>query len=326
MPLAAYAHRLVRLERTAAGLAAEVQLDHRIAGYDRLPASATRRLALVPAGGRWLVAADDPVGSALLWDLGTVRAVHGRHSLVLGLAPEDDLRALAREADRAVPAVGAVWGAGWAGRLLLYAPASLDQLARLLDATAAEYRNIAAVTTAAPGAPAAPADRILVNPEAYHGLSTLGRRVVTAHEAVHVATRAATRPWTPLWLSEGAADWTAYLGAGRTARLVAPELAADVAAGRLPRALPADADFATTATGLAQAYESAWFACDLVARRHGPQRLTALYRAVAAGGPPPSDRSADRAAVVDRALRRTLGTGLDAFTRDWRAALRTALG
>ncbi|WP_055589858.1 hypothetical protein, partial [Peterkaempfera griseoplana] len=323
VPFASYRPRLTRLERSATGLTAEVQLDHRIAGYDRHPATATRRFALSGRDGRWLLAAEDPVGSALLWDLGTVRAVHGSHSLVLGLAAHADLAALSAAADSAVPAVSAVWGASWADRLLLYAPGSLDQLSRLLDATPGDYRGIAAVTTAAPGAPkAAPADRILVNPDAYRALSDLGRQVVTSHEAVHVATRADTRPWTPLWLSEGAADWTAYLGTRRTSRQIAPELAADIAAGRLPDALPTDSDFATTAEGLAQAYELAWFACTLVARRHGTRGLVTLYRAVAATG----SADADREATVDRAMRRVLGTGLAAFTRDWRTALRTELG
>lgn len=323
VPLASYTHRITRLERGPDGLSAEVQLDHRIAGYDHHPATATRRLALTDTGGQWLLTAEDPVGSALLWDLGTVRAVPGSRCLVLGIGAPAPLDALVTAADRAVPAVNAVWGASWADRLLLYAPGSLDQLSRLLDATPGDYRGIAAVTTAAPGAPdAAPADRILVNPEAYGDLSDLGRQVVTSHEAVHVATRAHTRPWTPLWLSEGAADWTAYLGTRRTTRQIAPELAADISAGRIPHALPADSDFATTASGLAQAYELAWFACLLIARRRGARGLVAFYRAVADTG----SATADREATVDRALRRVLGTGLADFTRDWRTALKAELG
>ncbi|MFJ6213880.1 hypothetical protein ACIQGZ_11195 [Streptomyces sp. NPDC092296] len=322
VPLAAWSYRVTGLDGGGDRLTADVRLDHRITGYDRHPATATRRLTLERSGGRWLLAADRPVGGALLWDLGTVRAVTGRHCLVLGLGTAAEAELLARAADRAVPAVSAVWGTGWAGRLLLYAPGSLDQLARLLDAGAADYQGIAAVTTASTGpSDTAPADRILVNPEAYRGLSDLGRQVVTTHEAVHVATRAATRPWTPLWLSEGAADWTAYLHTGRTAQQIAPELAADVTAGRLPRALPADAAFGTTATGLAQAYEQAWFACTLIARRHGPRALTTLYRTIAATG----SADADRTTTVDRALRKVLGTGLAAFTADWRSQLAAEL-
>jgi len=126
VPLAAYSHRLTRLTWTTAGLTAEVRLDHRVAGYDRHPATATRRITLERTGGQWLLASDDPVGGVLLWDLGTVQALPGTRSLVLGLGERTDLVGLARAADRAVPAVSAVWGTDWADRLLLYAPASLD--------------------------------------------------------------------------------------------------------------------------------------------------------------------------------------------------------
>jgi hypothetical protein len=172
---------------------------------------------------------------------------------------------------------------------------------------------MAAVTTAAAGAPRqTPADRVLVNPDAYGRLSAVGRQVVTTHEATHVATRADTRPWTPLWLSEGAADWTGYLDTGRTPRQIAPELARAVAAGQLPSALPADADFAAGAPGLARTYELAWLACDLIARRYGQSKLVAFYRAVGAAG-----EGAGREQQLDRVLRAELGTGLGEFTGDW---------
>jgi hypothetical protein len=327
VPFAGYAYRLDPAEplaasATASRLTAEARLEYRITGHDARPATAARRLSFERQDGRWLLAAEKPVG-VLLWDLGAVRAVHGARCLVLGLGDDPGPAVLAEAADRAVPAVEAVWGTGWTDRLLLYAPARLDQLARLLNATADAYRGIAAVTTAAPGAPDhAPADRIMVNPEAYARLSDLGRQVVTTHEAVHVATRADTRPWTPLWLSEGVADWTAYLGTDRTPRQIAPELAHDLAEGRLPRALPSDADFGTTASGLAQAYELAWLACRLIARRRGRAALVDLYRQVGATG----SATADRGTTVDRALRRVLGTGLAGFTEDWLRELKRELG
>ncbi|GAA4996117.1 hypothetical protein GCM10025734_27510 [Kitasatospora paranensis] len=149
---------------------------------------------------------------------------------------------------------------------------------------------------------------MLVNPEAFRGLSDLGRQVVVTHEATHVATRAATHAWTPLWLSEGVADYTGYRTAGRTARQIAPELGRDVAAGRVPTALPADADFAAGSPGIAQAYEQAWLACDLVAREFGPTRLVSLYRAVGASG---------ATGRLDAVLRAELGMDLAAFTKHW---------
>ncbi|MFG2821064.1 hypothetical protein ACGFX4_16750 [Kitasatospora sp. NPDC048365] len=296
-----------------------VELAFRLAGVDDYPAVLQRKVDLVRDGGRWLVAGEEPVGSAALWDLGgTVRTASGKRCLVLGVADADALGEVAGLADRAVPAVGEVWGAGWGGHLLLELAETEEQFARLLDVPADTYRGIAAVTLAMAGAPVrTPADRVLVNPEAYRDLSELGRRVVVTHEATHVATRADTRAWTPLWLSEGVADWTAYRESGRTARQIAPELAAEVRAGRVPTALPDDAAFAAGAAGIAQAYEMSWLACDLVARQYGgATRLVALYRAVAAAG----------AGQLEKAFRTELGIGVAEFTRQWAKDLTARLG
>ncbi|MFI6446476.1 hypothetical protein [Kitasatospora sp. NPDC050543] len=307
-----------------AGPEVTAELAVRIEGYDGQPARYSRRLALARVGGRWLVEREEPAGGpAALWDLGVVRAAAGAHCLVLGLdGAATGPAEVAAVAGTVVPAVTAVWGTGWAGRLLLELPATEDQFARLLDVRAADYTDMAAVTSSAPGAPdQAPADRVMINPDAYRRLSAFGRQVVLTHEATHVATRADTRAWTPLWLSEGVADWTGYLDTGRTARQIAPELAADVAAGRLPTALPADADFTAGAAGISQAYELSWLACDLLARRYGRQKLVALYRAVGAAG-----AGAGRGRQLDQVLRSELGTGLGEFTTLWIDEARRLFG
>ena len=317
VPLAGLEYRSPVVSGPGAGgrVTVTAELAVRVEGHDEYPALFARRLTLAEEAGGWRIAGEEPAGGAVpLWDLGTVQAAVGAHCLVLATAGGAiGPAALAEVADRAVTAVGAVWGGAWAGRLLLELPAAEEQFARLLDVPAADWTEMAAVTTAAPGAPGqTPADRVLVNPDAYGRLSALGRQVVTTHEATHVATRADTRPWTPLWLSEGAADWTGYLGAGRTPRQIAPELARDVAAGRLPSTLPADADFAAGAPGIARAYELAWLACDLIARRYGQPKLVAFYRAVGAAG-----EGTGREEQLDRVLRAELGTGLGEFTGEW---------
>ncbi|MER6363150.1 hypothetical protein [Kitasatospora sp. NPDC001527] len=302
--------------------AATAELTVVVSGYDRQPVVHPRRLALARSAAGWRVEREEGAGGPPpLWDLGTVRAGAGARCLVLGVdagAGGGAPAGLAAVGDRAVSAVEALWGTAWAGRLLLELPATGEQFTRLLADERPGWSGMAAVTVAAPGAPLnAPADRILVNPETYAGLSDFGRQVVVTHEAVHVATRADTRAWTPLWLSEGAADWTGYRDSGRAAHRIAPELARDVADGRLPTALPEDAAFTAAGEGLAQVYEQAWLACDLIARRYGPQRLVDLYRAVGAAAP-----GADRQAWLDGLLRERLGLGLAEFTRLWLAEVR----
>ncbi|MCZ9340623.1 hypothetical protein NGM37_22965, partial [Streptomyces sp. TRM76130] len=226
----------------------------------------------------WRVTSDQPAGTSggLPWDRGTVRVVRGEHSLVLGVGQSaGTLRGYAELADRAAPAVSDAWDGDWAEQVVVIVPRSLEDMADLLGSPASSYRGIAAVTTGQTGArDDAPADRIVVNPDAYGGLGSLGRQVVLTHETAHVATRAHTTAATPLWLSEGYADWAGYRGTGRTPAQVAPELARAVAGGRVPDALPSDGDFGFTgdADALARAYEGGWTACRLIAEEWGEAR------------------------------------------------------
>ncbi|MEW2132848.1 hypothetical protein [Streptomyces sp. NPDC005435] len=325
LPLASWTYRVTAVRRTGTGAAADAELRYRIAGYDTAPAVARRTLTLGRAAdGGWYVTADAPARSAgrQLWDEGTVTAVQGTHSLVLGTgASAAELRGYARLADRAVPAVSGAWGTGWARRVVVVVPRTLDGMAALLGSPASEYRGIAAVTTAETGsARDTPADRVIVNPEAYGALGDLGKQVVLTHETTHVATRAATTAATPLWLSEGCADWTGYLGTGRTPAEIAPELARAVRDGHTPAALPADRDFGFTSdpVRLARSYEEGWLACRMIAGHWGEPRLRAFYRAVGAHG--------RRAGAVEAALKGVLGTTPAEFTARWRDYTRDQLG
>ncbi|MFF8730881.1 hypothetical protein ACF073_31030 [Streptomyces sp. NPDC015171] len=324
LPLAAFDYRVTALHRTASGATADADLHYRVAGYDRAPVDARRTLTLGrTADGRWYVTADEPARAAgqQLWDQGTVTAVRGAHSLVLGTgADRAGLTEYARLADHAVPAVTGAWGARWSRRVVVLVPRSLAGMAALLGSPAANYRGIAAVTTGeAGGSGAAPADRVVINPEAYAVLGDVGKQVVLTHETAHVATRAQTTAATPLWLSEGYADWVGYLGTGRTAVEAAPELARTVRDGEPPETLPTDKDFGFTSepTELARAYESGWLACRMVADQWGADRLDTFYRAVGAHG--------KRAGAVEEALKKVLGTTREEFTARWRDYVTTQL-
>jgi hypothetical protein len=324
VPLADWTYRVQDVRRTGDRATADVRLGYRLAGHDRGAVTAARTLRLTRRDGHWYVTSDRPAEKAgqQPWDQGTVRVVEGRHSLVLGVGQSGAaLRGFAALADRAVPAVSDAWDGDWAGRLVVVVPKSLAGMAGLLGSPASSYRGIAAVTTGETGGAAdAPADRIIVNPEAYGMLGSLGKQVVLTHEATHVATRAHTGAATPLWLSEGYADWVGYRGGARTPAQAAPELARAVAGGRVPAGLPADDDFGFTgdADELARAYESGWTACRMIAERWGEARLDAFYRAVGA-----HER---RAGAVEDALAEVLGTTPEEFTGGWREYLRAEFG
>ncbi|MFF9013992.1 hypothetical protein ACF09C_13635 [Streptomyces sp. NPDC014870] len=325
VPLASWGYRLKDVDRSGQDRAtARAELSYRIDGYDAGPVTTERVLDLTERDGRWYVTADRPAEGApqQLWQQGEVETVRGRHSLVLGVGQsEERLKAVAAYADRAVPAVSAAWPGDWARRVVVLVPATLDGMGGLLGAPPASYRGIAAVTTGeVGGGPHAPADRVIVNPEAYGVLGEFGQQVVLTHETTHVATRAATSAATPVWLSEGLADWVAYRDTGRTAAQAAPELRRAVRAGDLPAALPDDKAFAFggDADALARAYEGGWLACAMIAERWGEPELRDFYRAVGA--------HPQREGAVEKALAEVLDTTPEEFTDDWRTYLRQRLG
>ncbi|MBV7694836.1 hypothetical protein [Streptomyces sp. TRM70350] len=319
LPLAGWSYRLTELHRTGDEATADAELRYRIEGFDKAPVTTRRTLGLTrDADGGWSVTSDRPAPNSAeqLWDRGPVTVVRGEHSLVLGVGQSRRTLGLYADlGDRAVPAVSRAWGTDWSGHVVVLVPQSLEAMAGLLGSPATSYRGIAAVTTGETGTARAPADRIIVNPEAYGVLGSVGKQVVLTHETTHVATRAHTNSGTPLWLSEGYADWVGYRDSGRTPAETAPELARAVAAGDVPTALPNNGDFGFTgdSTALAQAYEGGWMACRLIEQRWGERRLGEFYRAVGANG-------------VEAAMTGVLGTSPGEFTGWWREYLRAEFG
>ncbi|WP_234426667.1 hypothetical protein [Streptomyces niger] len=337
VPLADWRYRLVRtgafpLPATAGGgprIAAEVRLRYRLTGYDTEPVTAVQYLTLTRRDGHWRIssdadgAADGKHTARQLWDQGRVQVERGEHSLVLGTGQtRARLRELAHRADEAVPAVADAWPGRWSREVVVEAPDSVRRMAELLGSPDdSAYEGIAAVTTGEAGASArAPADRVIVNPRAYGELSALGRRIVLTHETTHVATRTATTATTPLWLSEGFADWTAYRNARRTPRAAAPELTRAVAAGRLPDRLPTTADFGFDAGAdrLNRAYEGGWLACRMIADTWGEDRLVSFYRAMSAASNGPE--------ALDHTFHEELHLSTAQFTERWRTYVAHVLG
>ncbi|MFF5702766.1 hypothetical protein ACFY7H_09730 [Streptomyces sp. NPDC012794] len=317
IPLEGWSYEVTSVRRDGVRAFARAELRYRLAGYDGAPAGSAREVELTRDGTAWRITADRPAPGAVaqLWDHGAVTAVRGAHCLVLGAGPSRRaLSALAAEADRAVPAVNAAWPGPWARRVVVLAPGTLEAMAALLGRPAGTYRGLGAVTTGSTGDGPAPADRVVVNPEGYEGLSEAGRRIVLTHEVTHVATRAATSARTPQWLSEGFADWAAYRGTPTAPADGAPELARAVRRGELPAALPADGDFAFGGDpqAAARAYGGAWLACRLIADRWGGAALVRLYE-LAGRGPLPA------------ALAEALGVDLPGLTAAWQEALRQEL-
>ncbi|MFD3520305.1 hypothetical protein [Streptomyces sp. NPDC058653] len=323
VPVRSWEYELRDVDRSGKRATARVELRYRIEGYDSAPVTSARTLELLERDGRWYVTADRPGkgGVQQLWQQGAVDVVHGRRSLILGVGQDNDrLREIAAAADRAVPAVDEAWPGEWSGRVVVLVPESVTSMAGLLGASATSYRGIAAVTTGETGREgSSPADRVIVNPEAYSILGDFGRRVVLTHETTHVATREDTSKATPMWLSEGFSDWVAYRDTSPMDGQAAPELERSLRRGDLPAALPEDGDFAFDADAdeLARAYEGGRLACELIAERWGERKLTDFYRAVG--------EHDEREGAVEDAMNEVLSVTPEEFGGLWRDHMRERL-
>lgn len=307
---------------TATYTPAAVTLAYRLRGFDIQPATAKTYPTFVRRGSRWYLGGDGDLqaqglrSARQLWDFGPVAVSRGRSTLVLGHpASPVPLSRTAAEVDRAVPAVSAVWGSGWARRVVVQVPRDAAEL-RAIVGGSTDFSRIAAVATAELRVDRAGrhpyADRVLLNPATFRTLSPLGRRIVLTHEVTHVATRAATGPGTPLWLAEGFADYVGYRATGISVRTAADELARAVRTGRLPAALPTRSDFAGSNPALPLAYEGGWLACRLIAATAGVAGLVRFFRAAGAG-------------TADRAFGDVLHTTPATFTAAWRRSLTAQL-
>ncbi|MFI0349825.1 hypothetical protein [Actinomadura sp. 9N407] len=320
LPLDGWRERFERVESTTGGAAlVQVNLRYRLRGHDDAPLTRTRHLAFAPRSGLWVIAGDGTSrgrpDDAAIWDGGPLTVVKGRAGLVIGDAP--GLDEIARRLDEAVPAVsrvaGPLAGRDWSRRAVALVPADSARAGALAGGGGLELGEIAALATVVPTAGGPGADRIVIAPDTFGRLNDLGRDVVLTHELTHVATGGARDGRTPLWLIEGFADYVGYKGRAVSVRSAARELHRDVAAGRLPAALPGRAAFDGGSGRLAQSYQEAWLACRMIADRYGEAALVRLYRT--AGERPEA-----------AALREVLGLSPAGLTAAWRDHLRKELG
>lgn len=306
-----------------------LSLAYRLTGVDPAPSTHDLWWTFVRRGGRTVAAGDDDLAEAGgrswrgPWDFGPLEVRRSASGLVLA-HPGTTTRLvdLAVALDSAVPVVTRVWGHDWPGQVAIVVPGSRDELAELSGTNGAGIVDTTATTIADPPDPLSgvvTGRRVVMNPETLPDLTPQGLRIVVQHESTHVAAAGVTDPATPRWVVEGFADYVGNLDSGQPVRVAAPELTAEVRAGRLPAALPTDADFLGRSGRLAAFYEEAWLACRYLAARAGRDGLLRFYRAVAAP-------TTDPQAAVARALRTVLGTTPTGFVAAWRDHLRTELG
>lgn len=254
------------------------------------------------------------------WQFGGLRAVDvrtaGGVSAVLSYPGTDRTVDGARtQLPAAVTAVSDFWGDDWTRKAVVMATSTGEQFAAFTRTAPGSTPSAAAATVYSriDGArQRVVGQRIVLSPAAAQ-LSGSGLAVVLRHELFHVATRLSTAEHAPMWLTEGVAEYVGRRGSRDSVTDLAPDLAVQVAAGRLPDTLPDDDAFSVASVQARVAYQTAWSFAAFVADDYGDDRLKQMYLAVAQGG--------DETKVAE-ALRQTLGTSRDALIKGWQSWLR----
>ena len=250
-----------------------------------------------------------------LWLSGPVQVARTTNTLVIA-SPGTASGTSASLSARAVRAVSDVRKVlpTWSGPLVVEAPASEQELERLIGARTGSYTAIAGVTTTVDGTKQAGTPvHVYLNPAVFGTLGPRGAQVVLSHEATHVATRASFAT-LPTWLLEGFADYVALDHAGIAFTTAAGQVLRRVRREGAPTALPGASDLAPSAGGLGATYEEAWTACRFLARSRGERTLVDFYRAVSDGE------------GVKSAFREVVGTSQAAFVRAWSSDLAAEAG
>jgi hypothetical protein len=263
-----------------------VDVTWTFAGFDRAPAHSEVGFRFRTVDGQVYF---DSVGGGdrrlPLWLSGALEVRRTPGTLVLVDGTDAAADRYAHLAGAAVPVVREVLPS-WRTGLVVEVPSSVATLDETLASDPGTYSGIAAVTTTSDGslAPDAPV-HVFVNPVIFGQLRPTGSQVVMSHEAVHVATEAATNNTMPLWLLEGFADYVALLDVDLPVSTTAGQIIDRVREEGAPENLPGSAEFGTTTTHLGATYESAWLACRLLADRGGQAALVSLYMEVRDGTP-----------------------------------------
>jgi len=287
-----------------------VDVTWTFAGFDRAPARSEVGFRFRTVDGEVYLDSVGGSGRRLpLWLSGAVEVRRTPGTLVIVDGSDASADRYARLARAAVPVVRQVLPS-WRTGLVVEVPSSVANLDDALSSEPGTYSGIAAVTTTADGslAPDAPV-HVFVNPVIFGQLRPTGSRVVMSHEAVHVATEAATNNTMPLWLLEGFADYVALLDIDLPVSTTAGQIIDRVREDGPPETLPGSAEFDTTTTHLGATYESAWLACRLLADRGGQEALVRLYMEVRDG------------ALIGSALEQVFGLTEAELTQMWRDLL-----
>lgn len=320
LPISAFSYRVepASLVRTGDSYWAVVDITLRLTPYDAAPVRTGDRFRFVrgPAGG-YVIASTTDLGweAANLtlrqpWETEPIKVQQGAGVLgVFDTAGPREMAGVVASVERGIADVTArVPYPEWASRAVVYAlsdPTFLDSFADLPGGDPEALDGVAFTVAGGAGDRSLAATRIALSPDL---LPVAGAPRVdpdldrlVRHELVHVAVGTHDDA-SPVWLSEGVAEWVSVQALAPEDRDVPDEAVRAATRGRIT-AMPTDDNF--NDDDAATHYALAWWVCEWLAQTYGPDAPFTVMDAF-------TIRAGDDPAVVVQDL---LGMSVDELAR-----------
>ncbi len=302
-----------------------VRFSYEFKGFDLEPIETALALTFVKRGDRWLIAADDDKDRLLgseapqPWDVSRIAVAKTKHALVIGSTKDAKrLRTVAAQTEEAIRRVDRMWSKTDLRSVVVYVPR--DRVS--LDAYFPPSRKEGIVfgglefpvydvltgwfEEPEPESIDEAGNRVIINtrevPLGSSYLPTLLR-----HEVTHVATSRWTQAGAPVWLIEGAAEYTAYRE-DPYRRGYPPSVFKAAARGELLERLPTNDEFYGLRTGYDKSYLLVWY----LKRTYGESTIIALYRETGA-----IDDEDDTTKKARKAISEVLGVSEKRLLKDF---------
>lgn len=300
-----------------------------LSGVDGRPAIESIFFTFVRSDGRWSIADDSALDEAglfsarNLWNDGPVTVEEQGTFLLIGHPcsgagsdPHDCARlgeTFLDVAERALDNVEeGLPEVPLPARVAILAPGTESELGRMLQATY-ELDDFLAFATSSVDASRGmefTGHRIALNWSRLSDASDSYLETILTHELVHIATRPRAGPFTPFFLDEGIAEVVARRDEAGSLRALEDA----IENGAFDRRLPEDHEFRTGGpTSVFLSYKESQAAIGFLIERWGREAFVDLYEELGER----RVRAGTTTYHLDRALRSTIGIGLERFERAW---------
>lgn len=289
LPLAAYDLEVRGISQLSDGRAqAEVTVIMQLDGYDAVPVRTPALFTFERVDDEWELVSDhdatfDSEHNVDLqpWERTRIEAEHDGGVLgIFDTKSIDDAYQVMRAVQRGLADIAPRIPLEWSRHVVVYALSDVAQMASLDELPGGDPERLEGVAFSVPagtGDPTLASVRFMLHPRMLDRDEPRRDRLIR-HELTHVAI-AERDDRVPIWLAEGIAEWVSVRDVPRDERVIARE-AVEMAQGGLT-GLPGDADF--NAEHTSAKYGIAWWACEVVADRYGPDRLWALLAEMGEG-------------------------------------------